>query len=61
MKAKEYVILSECVELGVELGFSRANKYKDGPNYEINLISIVIEAVMRSITEYFDFDNIEEE
>lgn len=54
MKAKEFKILSECVERGTAFGLQRAYKYFDPPTME-QIQQYVEESVTNEICEYFDF------
>jgi hypothetical protein len=59
MKPKTYLILSRCVEEGIERGLLRAYKHHDSPSTE-QLINSSVNAVMIEICEWFDFDDEEE-
>lgn len=69
MKANEYVILSECIETGVNRGWRLAFKHLDMPSYvrdwldeHESLIKDSIDtAVTGQICEYFKFDEPKEE
>ena len=56
MKVKEYTVLSDCVERGVQLGMNRAYKHTDFPTND-QLMSTMFDAVLSEICEYFDFDD----
>ena len=56
MKVKEYTVLSDCVERGVQLGMNRAYKRTDFPTND-QLMSAMFDAVLSEICEYFDFDD----
>lgn len=56
MKAREYVIMHECVERGIQLGWARAHKHHDHPSPG-QIQSAIADAVMLSIGEYFAFDD----
>ena len=56
MKEKEYTVLSDCVERGVQLGMTRAYKHTDFPTND-QLMSAMFDAVLLEICEYFDFDD----
>ena len=54
MQVKEYTVLTDCVERGVDMGMSRAYKHSDTPT--LDYIKRQIEdAVLVEICEYFDF------
>jgi len=56
MQVKEYQVLVDCVERGVEFGMARAYKHTDTPT--LDYIKRQIEdAVLLEISEYFNFDN----
>jgi hypothetical protein len=59
MKVKEYTVLMDCVERGITMGISRSHKYSDNPSDE-EIKSVLIDAVLLEICEYFDFDKDEE-
>lgn len=52
MKANEYLILSECVEDGINLGYTRAHKHTDNPT-EQQIKEAIEQAVMTEICQYF--------
>jgi hypothetical protein len=56
MKAKEYKILVDCVERGIEYGMSRAYKHTDSPTMDY-IISQLNDNVLTEICEYFQFDD----
>jgi len=51
----EYNILSECVERGIDAGYSKARKHLDDPT-ENELKRYIYDAVTLEICEYFTFD-----
>jgi hypothetical protein len=56
MKPKTYKILTDCIENGVEYGWSRAHKHTDQPNP--NTVKECIEdAIMLEISENFSFED----
>jgi hypothetical protein len=69
MKANEYLILSECVENGVNRGWARAFKHWDVPTdvmdwleeHENTIKDHIDTAVAIEICEYFKFDEPKEE
>lgn len=56
MKPKEYRVLSEAVEAGVNYGYRRAYKYTDAPS-EDHFKNEVSQAVVTEICEWFSFDD----
>lgn len=60
MKANEYLILSECVEDGINLGYTRAHKRTDTPT-EQQIKAAIVDAVMLQICEYFFFEDMKGE
>ena len=56
MKAKEYKILVDCVERGIEYGMSRAYKHTDNPTMD-HIISQLNDGVLNEICEHFQFDD----
>ena len=58
MKPKEYIVLSDAVEKGVEYGWNRAYKNTEDPNPR-KIRQSIIEQVMITIGEYFEFDDVD--
>jgi hypothetical protein len=56
MKPKLHKILETAVEQGVSYGFSRAHKHVENPS-EGAIIDSIVEQVMNSLDEWFDFDD----
>lgn len=56
MKVREYTLLSECVERGVQVGWTRAHKHTNTPSFD-QLHSAITDAVMLSVAEYFVFED----
>jgi len=56
MKPKLHKILETAVEQGVSYGFSRAHKHLENPT-EGAIIDSIVEQVMNSLDEWFDFDD----
>jgi hypothetical protein len=44
----------DCVERGITMGINRSHKYNDNPSDE-EIKSVLIDAVLLEICEYFDF------
>ena len=59
MKPKEYAVLTEAVESGVNRGIRRAYKHTDNPT-QSQLELEVYQAVMSALNEWFDFDEVKE-
>lgn len=56
MKIKsEYTIFEECVERGINLGYTRAHKYTDEPSPN-TIKDEILQAVTFEVSEYFLFD-----
>ena len=55
MKPKFHKILEMAVEQGVSYGYRRANKHVENPT-EGAIIDNVVEQVMNSLDEWFDFE-----
>jgi len=55
MKAKEYNLITQCVETGVMLGWNRAHKHDATPDPEAIRDAIEL-AVLNEICEWFDFE-----
>lgn len=60
MRVKEYQVLVDCVERGINLGWTRAHKHSDTP-CEARIKDAMQQAVMLEVCEYFDFAADEEE
>lgn len=60
MKVREYELLNDCVQRGVQMGWTRAHKHTDSPTQDHIQMSI-LDAVMLSVAEYFIFDGDQEE
>ena len=58
MKPKEYIVLSDAVERGVEFGWNRAHKHTEDPDPR-EIRQSIIEQVMITIGEYFEFDDVD--
>ena len=57
MKAKEYNLITQCVETGVMLGWNRAHKHDATPEDEAIRNTIEM-AVLNEICEWFDFEEV---
>jgi hypothetical protein len=57
MKAKEYNLITQCVETGVMLGWNRAHKYDATPDPE-RIRDAIEQAVLNEICEWFDFEEV---
>lgn len=55
MKAKEYNLLIQCIENGVNHGMLRAYKYDDKPSNE-QIKQTIVDSVLFEICEWFNFD-----
>lgn len=55
MRAKEYRLFAQCVEIGVRLGWNRAHKHTDTPTEEV-ILGAIINAVCNEVEEAFTFD-----
>lgn len=55
MKARDYVVLQDCVETGVAIGWSRAHKHNDNPTPDQIQASIEM-CVLTTINDYFTFE-----
>ena len=53
---REYIVLHECVERGISLGWARAHKHHQQPTPG-QIQAAITDAVMLSITEYFALDD----
>ncbi len=57
MKVREYIVMAECIERGVDLGYHRAYKHVDSPSEDAIKEAIAL-AVQNEICEYFIFDEL---
>ena len=57
MKAKEYNLMSKCIEDGIAYGYQRAFKHTDKPD-DNAIKNAIYEAVMNEICENFTFDDL---
>jgi hypothetical protein len=57
MKAKEYNLITQCVETGVMLGWNRVHKHDATPEDEA-IRNAIEQAVLNEICEWFDFDEV---
>lgn len=60
MRPREYVILRECVENGVQRGWAKAHKHADNPTPG-HIQSAIETAVLDEIHEYFIFEEMNDE
>lgn len=54
MRAKEYQLIEQCVENGIEYGYNRAFKHTDAPTPD-QIKAHIADAVMLEISEWFEF------
>jgi hypothetical protein len=54
VRAREYLVIDQAVETGIQVGIARAHKHNDAPALETIAESIKTE-VMREISEWFEF------
>lgn len=55
MRAREYLVLQECVEAGVQRGWAKAHKHNDAPTPD-QIQAFIETAILNEINEYFIFD-----
>jgi hypothetical protein len=60
MRVKEYRVLEECIERGIEFGWRRAHKHTDTPD-PATIQCDIHHAVMNEMSDFFDFADDEEE
>jgi hypothetical protein len=68
MKVKEYIVFSEAVETGINIGWNRAFKHVDLTDKQTELLhnledqikESIYNAVTDQVCEYFEFKNNEE-
>lgn len=56
MKIRKYRVFQDCLESGVQAGYTRAHKHTDTPSEQVIVDSIVL-AVKENIDEYFIFED----
>jgi hypothetical protein len=56
MKPNYYLIISDCVEKGIALGFDQAHKHVDNPTSFV-IKEKIDSAIMELINEYFIFES----
>ena len=56
MKPKFNKVLEQCIETGLNLGYSRAFKHSDTPD-ETAIKSKQLDAILEEIYEWFDTEN----
>jgi hypothetical protein len=57
MKAKEYNLIVQCIEIGVMLGWNRARKHNENPDPE-TIRNEIEQAVLNEICEWFNFEEV---
>ena len=60
MKVNEYLVMTECVENGINRGYYRAFKYADNPSEDV-IKETIYNDIMSEICQYFHFEIPEEE
>jgi hypothetical protein len=55
MRAREYRLMEDCVELGAKRGWSRAHKHTEHPS-ESDIREVIVQAVMEEICERWVLD-----
>jgi hypothetical protein len=55
MKPKFYNVLEMAIEEGVRYGYNRAHKHLENPSENV-IIDSIVENVMNSINDWFDFE-----
>lgn len=60
MKANTYVIVQDCIERGIRLGWHRAHKHTESPDENI-IFDRIENAIMSEISEYFVFEELYKE
>jgi hypothetical protein len=56
MKINSYLVIEQCVERGVDWGYSRAHKHTDAPA-EAYIKTEITHAVMNELSEFITFDD----
>ena len=55
MKPREYIIMRDCVGVGIQRGWAKAHKHHENPTPG-QIQAAIEDAVILSITEYFTFE-----
>jgi hypothetical protein len=56
MKPREYMIMQDCVGVGIQRGWARAHKHQESPTPG-QIQAAIEDAVMLEIQEYFTFED----
>lgn len=59
MKPKFNMVLEQCIETGLKLGYNRAFKHSDNPD-EYTIQGKQFDAIMEEIYQWFDMENMNE-
>jgi hypothetical protein len=59
MKPKTYNLLEQCVQNGATRGYQRSFKHIDNPSEE-SICDNIVDAIMLELSEWFDFEAVEE-
>lgn len=59
MKPRFNMVLEQCIETGLKLGYNRAFKHSDNPD-EHTIQSKQFDAIMEEIYQWFDMENMNE-
>lgn len=60
MKPKFNLVLEQCIETGLTLGYNRAFKHTDNPDEHV-IRSKQYDAIMEEIYQWFDMENVNED
>lgn len=55
MRVKAWLVLDDCIERGIELGYNRAFKHLDDPT-DSQIKELIYTAIMSEVGEYFEYD-----
>jgi len=55
MRVKSYMVIDDCIERGVNIGYARAFKHTDTPT-EDEIKASIVGHIQSELDEYFDYD-----
>jgi len=55
MKVKAYMVIDDCIERGVNIGYARAFKHTDAPT-ENDIKASIVSHIQDELDSYFDYD-----
>ena len=55
MRVKTHMVLMDCIESGIKLGWNRAHKHDDNPTPQV-IKRCIDDAIHGQLGEYFEYD-----